>query len=326
MLPFGCPSCSVPVQYSTVDTLIRYTYVVGTVLTHMGHRYVSLHAILNGGKAAAPLPYVGESLKNASPERAPVGVLSPQRQYTEDVARLSKRSLGTVGPASLRFHRGCGVNHVIFIGSESEKVRGEKRDGEMPHICGCHSIFSGGSLTSFPGSVRSTAPFGRGRTARKQPGAASGIRDNGRPQRRRNAGKRGRCMPIPEAKKKQEFLIAPSLNPLRLHRVLLIGWPNLLCHHLYHHRTVQTTPEYPLFHPAAGETQPTPPGRPAVAQRLSDSDAATPPQALGLRVRLSLWWSWVGSHRVLYLPSGYLRGASAATSEKEKKSAADFTS
>ena len=164
--------------YSTVDTLIRYTYVVGTVLTHMGHRYVSLHAILNGGKAAAPLPYVGESLKNASPERAPVGVLSPQRQYTEDVARLSKRSLGTVGPASLRFHRGCGVNHVIFIGSESEKVRGEKRDGEMPHICGCHSIFSGGSLTSFPGSVRSTAPFGRGRTARKQPGAAGGIRDN----------------------------------------------------------------------------------------------------------------------------------------------------
>lgn len=144
----------------------------------MGHRYVSLHAILNGDKAAAPLPYAGESLKNASPERAPVGVLSPQRQYTEDVARLSKRSLGTVGPASLRFHRGCGVNHVIFIGSESEKVRGEKRDGEMPHICGCHSIFSGGSLTSFPGSVRSTAPFGRGRTARKQPGAAGGIRDN----------------------------------------------------------------------------------------------------------------------------------------------------
>ena len=191
MLPFGCPSCSVPVQYSRYTDKIHLRSRYGTHPHGPSLCLTSRHSQRWYSKAAAPLPYVGESLKNASPERAPVGVLSPQRQYTEDVARLSKRSLGTVGPASLRFHRGCGVNHVIFIGSESEKVRGEKRDGEMPHICGCHSIFSGGSLTSFPGSVRSTAPFGRGRTARKQPGAASGIRDNGRPQRRRNAGKRG---------------------------------------------------------------------------------------------------------------------------------------
>ncbi|KIM93048.1 hypothetical protein OIDMADRAFT_62025 [Oidiodendron maius Zn] len=96
-----CRLGAVRYGFCTVDTLIRYTYVGGTVLSHMGHRYVSLHAILNGGKAAAPRPYMGESLKNASLERAPVGVLSPQRQYTEDVARRSNGSLGTVGPASL---------------------------------------------------------------------------------------------------------------------------------------------------------------------------------------------------------------------------------
>lgn len=67
----------------------------------MGHHHVSLHAILNGGKAAAPKPYVGESLKNASLEPAPVGVRSPQRQYTEGRRSTQQRSPGTVGPASL---------------------------------------------------------------------------------------------------------------------------------------------------------------------------------------------------------------------------------